>query len=61
MKTEWHEYNKASQPENTMHIEAILSKNKPSKDAIGIIVDNGFSFRENDDNKLWVRFWVLED
>ena len=44
-----------------MHIEAILSKNKPSKDAIGIIVDNGFSFRESDDNKLWVRFWVLEE
>ena len=60
VKTEWQEYGTACPPNNTIHIEAILSINKPSKDAIGILVDNGFSFRENDDNKLWVRFWVLD-
>ncbi len=61
MKTEWQEYDTACPPNNTVHIEATLSINKPSKDTIGIFVDNGFSFQECGNNKLWVRFWTLED
>ena len=60
MKTEWQEYNLAQRPKNAIHIEAILSKGKPSKDDIGIMVDSGFHFKPTTDNKVWVRFWVLE-
>ena len=63
MKTEWQDYESIiNEPKNIKAIELVLSKEKPTEDSKGFVIDTPFQYIKPDDSsKLWIRFWVLED